>query len=152
MSASVKPIAIVSPMKKLRKVKKKKSTIKKIQDGKDQLYVSGKQSGTFCKKSATDTSSDYANEKMFPISPMPKRRLPKCIKRLCAKVEDLHLTPINMDSIGVCGQIPEHDRKILDRMAAKMQREISNLEMAHQAHVVWENEKEQRKKVNYLRV
>lgn len=44
-------------------------------------------------------------------------------------------------------QIPEHDRKILDRMAAKMKKDLSNIEIAHQAHLMWENERASRQKV-----
>lgn len=136
-----KPIAVVPPMKKIKKVKKKKNSVPKSAEIKSKNFNTCTYTDDLCK---TRRSGEERNSPFFPY-PL-KRSLPNCIKRLCAKVDGLSLSP-TPKLIDDYGPIPEHDRKILDRMAAKMHKDISNMEMAHQAHIVWENEKKHRKKV-----
>lgn len=109
------------------------------------------------KKSATNRSAISSNSCRSKISPVRSKSTsdllsceetivmkcctPKSVENLCEQLDSIGIHTITPRITKLYTKIPEHDKKILKRMAMKRTQEISQMEDAWLARKCWEDER-----------
>ncbi len=120
---------------KRRKKKRKKSTNNNHRPA----------SSTSCRSKISPIRSKSTNDLSSFAETLPMNcSTPKSVQNLCDQLDSIGINTITPRITKLYTKIPEHDKKILKRMAMKRTQEIAQMEDAWIARKCWEDEKTMR--------
>lgn len=92
-------------------------------------------------KSTNDLSSENSLQKFREEQFIMKCCTPKSVENLCEQLDSIGINTVTPRITKLYTKIPEHDKKILKRMAMKRTQEIAQMEDAWIARKCWEDER-----------